>query len=85
VPESVRTYYTGPYYPNYYGYWDSHSVTLVRESYVEERKTVMLATSIFEAKTGDLVWVGRSKSFNVDSIADDANSLARQVISNIGR
>ena len=84
VPEQVRTYYTGPYYPNYYGYWDSYNtVTLTRESYVEERRTVMLSTSIFEADTGTLVWVGRSKSFQVDSIADDARSLASQVVSSI--
>lgn len=85
VPEQVRTYYTGPYYPHLYGYWDSYNtVTLTRESYVEERTTVMLSTSIFAADTGELVWVGRSKSFDVASIADDAGSLARQVVAKIG-
>jgi hypothetical protein len=84
VPESVRTYYTGPYYPTYHGYWDSYeTITLTRESYVEERSTVMLSTSIFETDTGTLMWVGRSKSFHVDSIADEARSLANQVVSNI--
>ncbi len=87
VPESVRTYYTGPYFPSYYGYWDAYGSTrtMVRESYVDERKTVMLATSVFEVESGDLVWVGRSKSFNVDSIANDASDLARQVVGSIGR
>lgn len=84
VPESVRTYYTGPYYPNFHGYWDSYdTITMTRESYVEERRTVMLSTSIFAAGTGDLVWVGRSKSFDVASIADEARSLASQVVGNI--
>jgi hypothetical protein len=82
VPESVRTYYTGPYYPSYGSYWDYHgsSITLTRESYVEETKTVMLTTSIFDVQTEDLVWIGRSKSFEVDSIAYGANDLARIVI-----
>lgn len=85
VPEQVRTYYTGPYYPHLYGYWDSsNTVTMTRDSYVEERTTVMLSTSIFAADTGELVWVGRSKSFEVASIADDAGSLARQVVGSIG-
>jgi hypothetical protein len=84
VPESVRTYYTGPYYPNYHGYWDSYNtITMTRESYVDEIATVMLSTSIFATDTGELVWVGRSKSFNVDSVVDDAHSLASQVVGNI--
>jgi hypothetical protein len=84
VPESVRTYYTGPYYPSYHGYWDSYdTITVTRESYVEETRTVMLSTSIFEASTGSLVWAGRSKSFQVDSVADDARSLASQIVGSI--
>jgi hypothetical protein len=82
VPESVRTYYTGPYYPSYGSYWDYHgsAITLTRDSYVEETRTVMLTTSIFEVQSEDLVWIGRSKAFEVDSIAYGANDLARMVI-----
>jgi hypothetical protein len=85
VPESVRTYYTGPYYPTYSGYWSGYgnTITMTRQSYVDEKKTTMLSTSIFEVKSEDLVWVGRSKSFNVDSIASDANDLANQIVSEI--
>ena len=83
VPESVRTYYTGPYYPTYSGYWSGNTITMTRESYVEQKRTTMLSTSIFDVNTEDLVWVGRSKSFNVDSIADDANDLANQIVSEI--
>ena len=83
VPESVRTYYTGPYYPTYSGYWSGNTITMTRQSYVEQKKTTMLSTSIFDANSEGLVWVGRSKSFNVDSIADDANDLANQIVSEI--
>jgi hypothetical protein len=83
VPESVRTYYTGPYYPTYRGYWDQNTVTMVRDSYVEQTTTVMLTTSIYEVQSEQLVWVGRSKSFEVESIAYGANELARQVIGNL--
>jgi len=85
VPESVRTYYTGPYYPTYRGYWDQNTVTMVRDSYVEQTTTVMLTTSIYEVQSEQLVWVGRSKSFEVESIAYGANELARQVIGHIHR
>jgi len=82
VPESVRTYYTGPYYPSYGGYWDYHdsTITMTRESYVDTTTTTMLTTSVFEVQSEALVWVGRSKSFEVDSIAYSANDLARQII-----
>lgn len=87
VPESVRTYYTGPYYPTYGSYWDYHgsAITMTRESYVEENTTVMLTTSIFEVESEDLVWAGRSKAFDVDSVAYAANDIARLVIAGISR
>lgn len=56
---------------------------MTRQSYVDEKRTTMLSTSIFEVKSEDLVWVGRSKSFSVDSIASDANGLANQIVSEI--
>lgn len=85
VPESVRTYYTGPYFPTYAGYWDAYgsTITMTRESYVDEVKTTMLSTSIFEVSSGNLVWVGRSKSFDVESIGDGADDLAFAIIGNI--
>ncbi len=87
VPESVRTYYTGPYVPTYRGYWDHYgnSVTVTRGAYVDERMTVTLTTSIFDVQTGDLVWVGRSKSFDTSSISYGASDLADQVVHNIKR
>jgi hypothetical protein len=87
VPESVRTYYTGPYYPTYGSYWDHYgsTITFTRESYVEENRTVMLTTSIFDVKTEALVWAGRSKAFDVDSSAYGANDLARLVIAGVKR
>lgn len=85
VPESVRTYYTGPYYPTYRGYWDGYAntITMTRESYVDQRTSVMLSTSVFDTATGELVWVGRSKSLDPQSIAFEANALARKMVNNI--
>ncbi len=86
VPEQVRTYYTGPYFGTYGAYWDSYNtVTLTRDAYVDTRSTVMLNTSIFDVKTEELVWVGRSKTFEVGSIAYEANDLANAMIDRIAR
>lgn len=85
VPESVRTYYTGPYYPYYGSNWDRYgnTSTMTREAYVDTRSEVVLTTSIYDAKTEQLVWVGRSKSFEANSVSHAANELAGHVINNI--
>lgn len=85
VPEQVRTYYTGPYYPTYGAYWDQNTITMTRDAYVDTRTTVMLNTSIFDVKTEELVWVGRSKTFEVGSIAYEANDLANAMIDRIAK
>jgi hypothetical protein len=87
VPESVRTYYTGPYYPTYGSYWNAYgsTITMTRDSYVDTTTTVVLTTSIFEVKSQDLVWVGRSKTFEVGSIVNEANELAHQVVARIAK
>ncbi|MBK8287447.1 MAG: hypothetical protein IPK95_01425 [Cellvibrionales bacterium] len=82
VPESVRTYYTGPYYPSHSGYWDRYgnTSTMTRDAYVDTRSDVILTTSVYDAKTEQLVWVGRSKSFEVNSISHAAHELADRVV-----
>jgi hypothetical protein len=83
VPESVRTYYTGGYYPTFSGYWDANTITMTRDSYVDTTTTLVLTTSIYEVSTQELVWAGRSKTFQVGSIAYEANELAHQIVKNI--
>jgi hypothetical protein len=83
VPESVRTYVVGPAYPGYDGYWEQASYTMVRDSYVDQKTEVTLTTSIFDAKSKQPVWVGRSKTFELRSLADEANTLGRLVVSRI--
>ncbi len=87
VPESVRTYYTGPYYGNYGGYWNHYGSTntMVREAYVDTKTTVTLTTSIYDIKTTDLVWVGRSSTFEVGAVSVAADELAGQVVNHISR
>lgn len=87
VPESVRTSYTGPYYPSYGSYWNHNgdTVTMTREAFVDTKSKVILTTSIYDAKTEELVWVGRSSTFEVGSISTASNELARRVVSGIDR
>ena len=77
VPESVYTYYT------YASYWSGYGITMTRDSYVDTRTSVVLTTSIFDAKTEEVVWVGRSKTFEVGSISYEASELAHQIVKSI--
>jgi hypothetical protein len=81
VPEQVRTYYTGPWYPTYADYW--HTVTFTRDSYVDTKTTVVLTTSIYDARTEELAWVGRSKTFEVGTVVREAGELAHQMVDTI--
>ncbi|RLT87303.1 MAG: hypothetical protein D9N13_23025 [Ketobacter sp. GenoA1] len=92
VPERVRTYYTGAYYPHWSGYWGSgvgyyggggSLTTMTREAYTDTQTNVILTTSIYDVKTEQLAWVGRSKTFEVGSVSDMADSLAKQMIRKI--
>ena len=85
VPESVMSYYTGPYYAPYMGgYWGGwgagNTVTMTRESYIDTQTNVILTTSVYEAKTEQLAWGGRSKSFDVAAISQVAGELATQMM-----
>jgi hypothetical protein len=84
VPPSAVTYYTGPYYPSY-GDFYGNSVTLVREAYSETRSTVILVTSIFDAESGNPVWVGRSSTFEPGSVGVLAGEIARSTWLSISR
>ena len=86
VPESVMTYYTGPYYAPYLGYWGAwggNTVTMTRESYIDTQTNVILTTSVYDAKSQQLVWGGRSKSFDVTAVSAIADELAKQMIKNM--
>lgn len=87
VPESVRTYYTGPYYPTYGSYWSHNdsTTTLTRESYIDTKTQVVLTTSIYDVKTEKLVWTGRSQSFEVGAVSVAAKELAQKIVGKIGR
>lgn len=96
VPPSSTTYYTGPFYsgPSYYrgpmyptfgDYWGRYgnTVTLTQDAYVSTRTSVILTTSIFDVKTENLMWTGRSETYQTSSIAADASILAKKIINNI--
>jgi hypothetical protein len=86
VPPSIRTYYTGPYYPSYGHYYnDNSTVTLTRDGYVDEKTTAVLVTTVFDAKTEKPVWIGRTEAFEAHSANALAETMARSIWKNVKR
>jgi hypothetical protein len=80
IPGHATNYVVGGYHPTLSGYWDANVVTIQQESYVETTTTVTLTTSMYDVATEELVWAGRSKSFEMGSIAYGATDLARLMV-----
>jgi hypothetical protein len=85
IPTQIRTYYTGPYYPSYGHYYGGNTVTLVRPGYVDRTTTLVLVTTIFDARTEQPVWVGHSKSVEPGSANYLAADVARSAWDNMAR
>ena len=83
VPESVVTYYTGPYY-GYNYYWDD-GVTMVREEYTETQTVVMLVTTLFDARTASPVWIGHSETFEMNAVASVGMEVASAALRKMSR
>lgn len=83
VPESVVTYYTGPYY-GYNYYWDD-GVTMVREEYTETQTIVMLVTTLFDANTEAPVWIGHSETFEMNAVATVGMEVANGALRRMSR
>ncbi len=77
VPGSVIFYYSG-----FWGGYESGEV-ISRAAFVDSTGDAVMTTEIYAVPSGKPLWVGRSKSFDLDSVSSDAGDLAKTIISNI--
>jgi hypothetical protein len=77
VPGSVIFYYSG-----FWGGYDSGDV-VSRAAFVDSTGDAVMTTEIYAVPSGKPLWVGRSKSFDLDSVVSDASDLAKTIISNL--
>jgi hypothetical protein len=71
----------GTYYGGYFGLFTHAYSAVETPGYIQEDTIVRLETSMFDVKTGKLVWGGVTESFNPHSTA----SLAGKMAAKIGR
>jgi len=85
VPPRSVTYYSGPFYPTMGDYWVEPVATFNQAEHNITHVNVVLTTSIYDAASEELVWVGRSKTFNVESVSIVAKDLAKEIDQTIHR
>lgn len=77
VPGSVIFYYSG-----FWGGAGSGEV-VSRSAFVDSTGDAVMTTEIYAVPSGKPLWVGRSKSFDLDSVSSDASDLAKTIIGSI--
>lgn len=95
IKPTVTNYVTGAGYPyggyghgygysNFGGYWGAGSVTTIQTpGYFDETTETILVTSIYDAATGDILWTGRSATFEAQVISAATVDIAKVVWKNI--
>ena len=66
-------------YSSFGGYWGGNVTTIQTPGYFDETTKTILITSIYEAKTGDIVWTGRSSTFEAQSVSRVTDEVAKVV------
>lgn len=62
--------YGSPYYGSWYGYY-SYGYTVTHDpGYTYEKVTVTLETNLYDAGNGEIIWSGRSNTFDPSSVQD---------------
>lgn len=87
VQPTATVYSTsGYYYPGFYGHWnmmDNTSTIITTEGYMDTNETTILETTIYNAKKQNLVWAGKSATFEAGSVSEVARALAKLTLKNI--
>jgi hypothetical protein len=78
VPGSVIFYYSG-----FWGGAGDSGEVVSRAAFVDSTGDAVMTTEIYAVPSGKPLWVGRSKSFDLDSVSSDASDLAKSIIGSI--
>ena len=64
---------------NYYGYYSSSWRVVHEPGYLSTETIVRLETNLYESRTAQLVWSGRSNTFDPQSVRDAIDSVTRAI------
>jgi hypothetical protein len=69
--------YRPPTYTDFYGYWGIYGSYVTSPGYFVETTTIMIETTLFDAKTGRVVYTAQSESFQPSSREKLVHELAK--------
>lgn len=72
-----KTTSSGKTYTKYYKRFVNSTSS---KRYIEEHKTVFMEISLFDASSGEVIWMGSAKTIDVDSPQELAESLSQELI-----
>jgi hypothetical protein len=80
-----RTYTVPRLYYGYYGYYHSAWNVVHEPGYLRTATVVRLETNLYAARTGQLVWSGRSDTFDPTSTKDTIDSVTKAVAQRLAK
>jgi hypothetical protein len=82
LPVAVAVIAPASNYSNMYGY-QSYVTSYVKPGYYDDKQTYILESSLFDAKTEEIVWSARSSTFAPDSIEETIQSVTKLFIGDL--
>jgi len=82
LPVAVTVVAPASNYSNMYGY-QSYVTSYVKPGYYDGKQTYILESSLFDAKTEEIVWSARSSTFAPDSIEETIQSVTKLFIDDL--
>ncbi len=67
----------------FYKYYKNTLKSTMRKGYYEIHRTVIVEISLFTSSNGKIIWLATAKTTNAYDVNDLANSLAKEIISNL--
>ena len=71
-------WYTGSYYPSFYGYWSYGWTAMYQPGQVRSDNIVSIETLLYSVTEDKLLWAGLSKTTNPDTIPKFINALVNE-------
>ena len=75
----------GLYWNGYYGLYTHAYTAMETPGYIEQNTVVRIETSVFDVRSGKLVWGGLSESFNPSSTESLAQNMTEKIVHHLER
>jgi len=82
-PIYSSAYYNRPYYGGMYGYHGYVTTYVQQPGYYTEERTYVLESNLYDAKSAELIWTTRSRTYAPDSIEEAIRDISSLIIADL--